>query len=586
MPDLRFLYKEAYAESRALVIGINRYANTSHLSYAVSDAEAVKDALVIELGFPESNVISIYDENATKQNILSAYHQFTRDNVGLDDRVIVFYAGHGHTLTGIRGEVGYLVPYDADPDDTSTLIRWDELTRNADLIRAKHLLFIMDACYGGLALTRSSHSGSARFLRDMLLRYSRQVLTAGKADEVVADAGGPLPDHSVFTGHLLEGLQGKAQSDEGIITASGLMSYVYNKVARDPNSNQTPHHGHLDGDGDFILKYSIPKGDEDDRAETGRDRLLILPFPSEVDEPLRGDVKVDRIKQLITSESSLIELHDTLVQEVKAFIATSREEFFAVSAPYSQEELLDRLRRYEEVADHLSMCASVLSYWSTSKHLPILYKIVSRSVDSLEQRGGTTIWLALRWYPAILLLYKAGIAAVDANNYESLATLFQSEAPSFDGRYDETLLIESVSSAISELLRSTAFKQIPGHEKFFTPLSEYLFKTLQPQLDEIFFLGIGYEKSFDTFEIILALASSDYCNERNGYYSPLPGRFFWKHKRSSSHRTSPLDRVISEANAKKENWEPIRAGMFGGSIARFEAVAADYARTIGGISFF
>ena len=105
---------------------------------------------------------------------------------------------------------------------------------------------------------------------------------------------------------------------------------------------------------------------------------------------------------------------------------------------------------------------------------------------------------------------------------------------------------------------------------------------MQPQLDEIFFLGIGYEKSFDTFEIILALASSDYCNERNGYYSPLPGRFFWKHKRS----TSPLDRVISEANAKKENWEPLRAGMFGGSIARFEAVAADYVRTIGGIGFF
>jgi hypothetical protein len=126
----------------------------------------------------------------------------------------------------------------------------------------------------------------------MLLRYSRQVLTAGKADEVVADAGGPLPDHSVFTGHLLEGLQGKAQSDEGIITASGLMSYVYNKVARDPDSNQTPHHGHLDGDGDFILKYSIPKGDEDDHAETGRDRLLILPFPSEVDEPLRGILKL------------------------------------------------------------------------------------------------------------------------------------------------------------------------------------------------------------------------------------------------------------------------------------------------------
>ena len=179
MPDLRFLFKESYAESRALIIGINRYAKTSHLSYAVSDAEAVKDALVNELGFPESNVIAVFDENATKQNILTLYHRFTRDDVELDDRIIVFYAGHGHTLTRIRGEVGYLVPHDADPGDTSTLIRWDELTRNADLIRAKHLLFIMDACYGGLALTRSSHSRSARCMRDMLLRYSRQVLTAG-----------------------------------------------------------------------------------------------------------------------------------------------------------------------------------------------------------------------------------------------------------------------------------------------------------------------------------------------------------------------------------------------------------------------
>ena len=43
-----------------------------------------------------------------------------------------------------------------------------------------------------------------RFLQDMLLRPSRQVITAGKADERVADGGGPIPDHSVFTGHFLD----------------------------------------------------------------------------------------------------------------------------------------------------------------------------------------------------------------------------------------------------------------------------------------------------------------------------------------------------------------------------------------------
>jgi uncharacterized caspase-like protein len=83
------------------------------------------------------------------------------------------------------------------------------------------MLFLMDACYGGLALTRTTiPPGSMRFLKDMLQRYSRQVLTAGKADEVVSDAGGTRPGHSIFTSHLLDGLDG-AIGDEGL---KGLIS--------------------------------------------------------------------------------------------------------------------------------------------------------------------------------------------------------------------------------------------------------------------------------------------------------------------------------------------------------------------------
>jgi hypothetical protein len=33
-----------------------------------------------------------------------------------------------------------------------------------------------------------------------------------------------------------------------------LMNYVYNKVGQDSRSRQTPHYGHIEGDGDFILK--------------------------------------------------------------------------------------------------------------------------------------------------------------------------------------------------------------------------------------------------------------------------------------------------------------------------------------------
>jgi Caspase domain len=70
-----------------------------------------------------------------------------------NDRVLVFYAGHGYTHSSRGRGVGFLVPVEGDVHRLETLVRWDDLTRYADLIPARHVLLIMDACYGGLALT-------------------------------------------------------------------------------------------------------------------------------------------------------------------------------------------------------------------------------------------------------------------------------------------------------------------------------------------------------------------------------------------------------------------------------------------------
>lgn len=166
----------------------------------------------------------------------------------------MFFAGHGETIDGMRGPVGYLVPVDGDPDNLNTLIRWGELTQHAELIPAKHILFIIDACYGGLALQRAILPGQKRFISELLQRPSRQVLTAGKADQVVADGGGLLGKNSIFTGYLIEGMRGAATDSNGVLTANLLMNYVYRKVGQDSRSNQTPHYGHFDGDGDLVLR--------------------------------------------------------------------------------------------------------------------------------------------------------------------------------------------------------------------------------------------------------------------------------------------------------------------------------------------
>jgi tetratricopeptide (TPR) repeat protein len=125
----------------------------------------------------------------------------------------------------------------------------------SDLIPAKHVYFVMDSCYSGLALTRGggSFSRDRTYLDEVTRRMARQILTAGGAEQQVADDG---PNgHSVFTWAMLQGLEGKADLDgNGVITASELGSYVSPVVAS--FSKQTPTMGNLIGSegGEFIFE--------------------------------------------------------------------------------------------------------------------------------------------------------------------------------------------------------------------------------------------------------------------------------------------------------------------------------------------
>ena len=271
-------YKSHYSGSWALVIGINQYQHARPLSYATQDAEDVARVLS-DLGFSQGGIQLITDGEASKARIQKSYLDYIEMAGSPDDRIVVFFAGHGVTRPGHRGPVGYLVPVDGDLDEPASLIRLDEFTRNGDLIPAKHMLFIFDACFSGLVLEdkRAAQPGAARFITDMLQRRSRQAIAAGKGDQEVADGGGPDGMNSIFTGYLLEALSGKARAG-GALTANGVMHYVYERVSQDPRAAQTPHYGHIDGDGDLILV--APEGLSEATPESG----LVISTPPEMPE--------------------------------------------------------------------------------------------------------------------------------------------------------------------------------------------------------------------------------------------------------------------------------------------------------------
>lgn len=247
----------SYRESWAVVIGIDEYEHWPKLRYAAHDAQSVRDALVQKFKFKPENVFLLLNGEATRQNILSLLGDKLADTdmVKRDDRVFVFFAGHGATRKLPSGrELGYVIPVDAGLSSyQGQAISMTNFQDIAESIPAKHLFFVMDSCYSGLALTRGGSAGPSRnYLQEIARRDARQIFTAGGADQQVADNG---PNgHSIFTWTLLQGLDGRGDLNaDGVITATELAAYVSPAVSA--LSQQTPAFGSLAGSqgGDFIF---------------------------------------------------------------------------------------------------------------------------------------------------------------------------------------------------------------------------------------------------------------------------------------------------------------------------------------------
>ena len=251
-----------YAESWAILIGINRYQNANSLSYAVADAESVRSLLIRKYGFRPDRLTLLTDEKATKKGITDAFAKMLETST--EDRVIVFFAGHGTQidLPG-GGEMGYLVPVEGmtgtKSELYSTCISMEELKNISKQIPAKHALFLVDACYGGLAaITSRALSHQTRlYIQKIAVSHARQVITAGGRGEAAVEKA--EWGHSAFTKALLEGL-GKELADldgNGLITASELAAYLKPRVTLATENRQTPQFkSFTDDEGDFMFILS------------------------------------------------------------------------------------------------------------------------------------------------------------------------------------------------------------------------------------------------------------------------------------------------------------------------------------------
>jgi hypothetical protein len=85
----------------AVLVGVEKYqqANIHGVSFAVADAEAMRDMLIRQMGVPPENIKLWTNEHATRSS-LEHDLKYELDTLGPDDQFIFFYAGHGFYSNG------------------------------------------------------------------------------------------------------------------------------------------------------------------------------------------------------------------------------------------------------------------------------------------------------------------------------------------------------------------------------------------------------------------------------------------------------------------------------------------------------
>ncbi|MBI5083284.1 MAG: tetratricopeptide repeat protein [Acidobacteria bacterium] len=244
--------------SYALVVGISEYQNLppqGQLRYPARDAAAVYTSLISPEGgqFPPENVHRLIGRNATLANLMKELEEWLPGVSRDEDRVVIYFAGHGF----VSGGKAYLAPYDVSAGNIAgTAYPMERLGQvMGSRIKAKWKVLLTDACHSG-AITPESE---AQQINASLLNLDRSLfsLTASRDREQSFESEIWGGGHGVFTYFVMKGIEGEADENvDGVVTADELGEYVRVNVRRETKTRQNPTAERGSYDPNMILAFN------------------------------------------------------------------------------------------------------------------------------------------------------------------------------------------------------------------------------------------------------------------------------------------------------------------------------------------
>jgi hypothetical protein len=175
-------------------------------------------------------------------------------------------------------------------------------------------------------------------------------------------------------------------------------------------------------------------------------------------------------------------------------------------AGFVVEEFFRLVSHYESISEALARILGICGRWGSEVEFEEALGIL-KSLTAQETRGGFTLFIALRLYPAVLLSYALGLGALKAGRYDWVFEILSakvSTAQNGDRYLVQELFLENWEGASTKW-----WAELPefGSQRFKSALSMHLNNVLTDWTDDYLFDSKALDVLFDEFEMLASIAA-------------------------------------------------------------------------------
>jgi hypothetical protein len=283
--------------------------------------------------------------------------------------------------------------------------------------------------------------------------------------------------------------------------------------------------------------------------------------------PLNAEIALARLKKYIVKEEHKILLHDLIFAELEE-AKNKINRFEDLSLYPNNEHFIPLIRKYESSIDIALKMTIHGVYWSKPEHNLLFKDLLSRISEPVKDPPGRFYQETrdFHYYPSMLIIYALGISSLKVQKYELLNSCFQLKISERDSDHSSKLfLIQNtnpwlIDPKIMNSILNTNYK---------TPLSTYVNQMLRPYFKEIITNDQEFNLMFDIFEYILGWYYLYLTEGALGSNWVPYGQYKWRSYAGFRSNSNLFIEFFNEAEVQKDNWLPIKGGMFGGNYAKY-----------------